>query len=382
MSIPTSTTGVFQIDNKSHSVKTIPIPEIPASLLLVKVKTIAVNPVDYKYPDYGLAKPGSGVGCDFAGEVVAVGSDVKGFSPGDAVFASQPAYYFPDNNLAGTAFSEYVFTIPELSIRAKLNDVKAEKGTVLGQGEGSVIDTFEKAAAVPLASLTAALSLSYHFNNKIKFDADAGKILSTEPDAGSKNILIWGGATSVGQYAIQIASQAGYKVITTASSKHSTYLKKLGASHVFDYNSPSVVEDIKKVGPLVHVFDTVSGPSSWPLAYQSIGTDVSENVNIVATLPFEHYDVGQKNPRVNFEHVNIFKAAIYVLSNKNGSADDEQNYEISKAFYAVVSKLISENKFLGNPIKIYEESGVAAAEKAIDVLQSANASGYKFIVDI
>lgn len=56
--------------------------------------------------------------------------------------------------------------------------------------------------------------------------------------------MIWGGSTSVGCNALQLAKAAGYEVITTASPANFEYLKKLGASEVFDYNSSSVKEDL------------------------------------------------------------------------------------------------------------------------------------------
>ena len=55
---------------------------------------------------------------------------------------------------------------------------------------------------------------------------------------------MWGGSTSVGSNAIQLAAAAGYEVITTASPRNFDYVKSLGAAQVFDYNSPSVMPDI------------------------------------------------------------------------------------------------------------------------------------------
>jgi Zn-dependent alcohol dehydrogenase len=59
-----------------------------------------------------------------------------------------------------------------------------------------------------------------------------------------KDFLVWGGSTSVGCNAIQLATAAGYEVIATASPRNHDYLKKLGAVEVFDYRSPTVVRDI------------------------------------------------------------------------------------------------------------------------------------------
>lgn len=60
-------------------------------------------------------------------------------------------------------------------------------------------------------------------------------------------ILIWGGASSVGQYALQILSHWGYKnLLTTASARHHEYLRVLGARHVFDYRDAEVAASILK----------------------------------------------------------------------------------------------------------------------------------------
>jgi NADPH:quinone reductase-like Zn-dependent oxidoreductase len=98
--------------------------------------------------------------------------------------------------------------------------------------------TFEQAAVIPLGCSTACSGL---------FQKDFLNLqLHTEPkskDAG-KTLLIWGGASSVGSNAIQLAVAAGYEVITTASPKNFEYVKKLGASQAFDYKSPTVGEDL------------------------------------------------------------------------------------------------------------------------------------------
>ncbi|KAJ3487136.1 hypothetical protein NLG97_g6476 [Lecanicillium saksenae] len=64
----------------------------------------------------------------------------------------------------------------------------------------------------------------------------------TKPNG--KTVLVWGGSTSVGGNAIQLAVAAGYSVVTTASPKNYDYVKSLGASHVFDYRSRTVIADI------------------------------------------------------------------------------------------------------------------------------------------
>ncbi|KAL5342264.1 zinc-binding oxidoreductase CipB [Aspergillus crustosus] len=97
---------------------------------------------------------------------------------------------------------------------------------------------FEIAAVLPLGLSTAACGLFQ------KDYLDLG--YPTEPRAGDtgKVVLVWGGASSVGSNAIQLAVAAGYEVLTTASLKNFGYVKNLGAVAVFDYNSRTAVEDL------------------------------------------------------------------------------------------------------------------------------------------
>jgi len=71
----------------------------------------------------------------------------------------------------------------------------------------------------------------------------------TFPPAPSngKTLVVWGGSTSCGCNGIQLGVAAGYEIITTCSPHNFEYVKKLGARFAFDYNSPTVVEDILDV---------------------------------------------------------------------------------------------------------------------------------------
>lgn len=76
---------------------------------------------------------------------------------------------------------------------------------------------------------------------------------------------------SVGQYAIQIAALYGFNIITTCSPRNFDLVKKLGATHVFDYNDSDVVESIKKAAPdLEYTFDTIGQKDSSTQASHAI----------------------------------------------------------------------------------------------------------------
>lgn len=98
--------------------------------------------------------------------------------------------------------------------------------------------SFEQAVVLPLAITTAACGLFLHDQLALQLPT------LPHPKPTGKTLLIWGGATSVGCNAIQLAVAAGYDVITTSSPANFELLKKLGASQVFDYSSKTVVADI------------------------------------------------------------------------------------------------------------------------------------------
>ena len=152
-----------------------------------------------------------------AGEVVEVGSGMSRFHIGDRVV--DHAVGLMSNQAAGGAFQKY---------------------TVLLAYMASLIPStlsYESAAVLPLGLSNAACGL-------FQKDYLALQHPSMLPKPTSKAFLVWGGSTSVGNNAIQLAVAAGYEVFTTASPKEFDSVRKLGASQIFDDNSQTVVEEI------------------------------------------------------------------------------------------------------------------------------------------
>lgn len=183
----------------------IPKPAPGPRDLLVAVEAISVNPVDTKIrknvsPDAGAQKV---LGWDAVGRVVEVGSAVKAFAPGDAV-------YYAGSLLRPGANSEFHLVDERLVAR---------KPSALSNAE---------AAALPLTAITAWEML---------FD----RLDVRKPVAGAANaILIIGGAGGVGSIAIQLArALTDLTVIATASRPETRdWVGELGAHHVIDHSKP------------------------------------------------------------------------------------------------------------------------------------------------
>jgi NADPH:quinone reductase-like Zn-dependent oxidoreductase len=167
--------------------------------VLVKVHAASINALDWRpftmTPIFirlmgGLRKPKDpSLGADIAGRVEAVGSHVKQFQPGDEVFGVAPG-----------AFAEYA-----LAAETKL----ALKPANL---------SFEAAAAVPVAALTALQGLR-----------DKGQIQARQ------KVLIDGASGGVGTFAVQIAKAFGAEVTAVCSTRNLELVRSIGADHVIDY---------------------------------------------------------------------------------------------------------------------------------------------------
>jgi NADPH:quinone reductase-like Zn-dependent oxidoreductase len=168
--------------------------------VLVRVRAAAVNPLDWHYmrgePYFmrlgtGLGAPDiSRLGVDFAGTVEAVGRNVKRFKPGDDVFGGRTG-----------AFAQYVTIREDRALAIKPANV-----------------TFEQAASVPIAAITALQALR-----------DKGAL-----QPGQK-VLINGASGGVGTFAVQIAKSMGAEVTGVCSTRNVDLVRSLGADHVIDY---------------------------------------------------------------------------------------------------------------------------------------------------
>ncbi len=169
--------------------------------VLIKVRAVSVNPLDWHFMEgtpmimramgTGLRKPKDPrLGVDMSGEVEAVGKNVTQFKPGDEVFGAKSG-----------ALAEYICVRADRAIVRKPANI-----------------TFEQAAAVPIAAVTALQGVR-----------DKGKV-----QPGQK-VLINGASGGVGTFAVQIAKTYGAEVTGVCSTRNLELVRSLGADHVIDY---------------------------------------------------------------------------------------------------------------------------------------------------
>lgn len=180
--------------------------------ILIKVHAVSINPLDWHFIEgtpyimralgVGLRKPKDPrLGVDFAGRVEEVGKNVTQFKPGDEVFGGKTG-----------AFAEYICARADKAIALKPANI-----------------SFEQAAAVPIAAVTALQGLR-----------DKGHIQRGE------KVLINGASGGVGTFAVQIAKSFGAEVTGVCSAKNLDLVRSLGADYVIDYTKTDFTKEGKR----------------------------------------------------------------------------------------------------------------------------------------
>lgn len=209
------------------TLKEVDKPKPSSDEVLIKVKAIGINPVDTKVRAginriSKMIELPAIIGWDVSGIVESCGPDATGFQPGDEVFG---CIGFPGS---GGGYAEYAVTDPNL----------------LAMKPAAV--SFEEAAALPIAGLTAYQSI----HEQLKLEK-------------GQSILIQAASGGVGHLAVQFAKIAGAEVFGTASAINVHFLEALGIDRVIDYKT-------QKFEELLHDLDAVQDAFGGNILYRSI----------------------------------------------------------------------------------------------------------------
>ena len=196
------------------------LPHLAANEILIRNAAIAINPLDWILQDVALLPwldyPAI-LGSDVSGEVAAVGGAVGRFKVGDRVIGQ--AVGTTVNQPAQGAFQHHTIVLDHMAAPIPNNIAFADAAVLplgLGTAASGLYGRTQLALAPPLHS----------------------------PTARPEVVLVWGGSSSVGCNAIQLAVASGYRCVATASARNVGLLKELGASEVLDHSSPAIVEDV------------------------------------------------------------------------------------------------------------------------------------------
>ncbi|KAI4236849.1 MAG: hypothetical protein L6R40_006038 [Gallowayella cf. fulva] len=329
-----SNSGAWLVAKQVHplEVKSAPYTTPGDHEILVKNAAWAINPADWAMQSLGFLPLDYPIilGADLAGEVVEAGNAVTRFKKGDRVLAFALG-------LVGGAKSEGAF----------------QEYTVVQPRMASIIPdslSFEQAAVLPLCVATAAGSLYQKDHLNLQHP-------SLDPKPNGQILLVWGGASSVGSNAIQLAVASGYEVVTTASAKNFDYVKKLGASQVFDYSEPSVIDDIVSAldgKPIVGVLDAVNSNGA-----------IEKSIEAASRLQGNKFVSTVRNPPENLPDG---VKAKFVFSK------DIKDNEVSKVIYEdYLPQALAQGKYVAAPDAHIVGKGLESVQAGIDMINSMSA---------
>ncbi|KAH7340065.1 hypothetical protein BKA66DRAFT_44676 [Pyrenochaeta sp. MPI-SDFR-AT-0127] len=245
--LPTSQSAIVGLSDGTLGIShEAPVPELADDMLIVRNFAVSLNPVDTKIVG-SLATPGAIAGVDYAGKVVAIGAKTKTAAKieiGDRICGTVQGMH--SLTPAVGAFAQYVGA----------NDI-----TALKMPDGM---SFEEGASMGCVMGTIGMAL---------FQSLQVPGTPTKPAEKPTTILVYGGSTACGTFAIQLLRLSGLIPITTCSPRNFDLVKSYGAEAVFDYHLTSAAAEIKSYtkNSLKFALDCVSEPKTMEFCYKCIG---------------------------------------------------------------------------------------------------------------
>ncbi|KAL1408985.1 hypothetical protein Q8F55_005804 [Vanrija albida] len=317
----------------SVEIITIPVPAPQGDEVLIRVAHYAINPTDWKQVDTSATGPGTVVGIDVAGTVVALGPDATRFKLGDVVAGLSPGNKFKDNGGA----SEYALLEEEIAFALPAGLGTAEAAT-WGIGAGT-------AAQVVFQSL-----------------GNAFPVPGTPAAPNGKWFFVSGGSTAVGLFVVQLAKRVGYSVIASASPANFDLVKEYGADAVVDYHDAAgAIAEVERVTGGVAQGAELAGGSSWDISAKVVPE--GSLAAIVLGDPTGHA---------------IRSILGYVLK-RTKETYSPKDHEYIARFYALVPELISTGEIKSG--QVTERVGIDAVPAGL-AENKAGVSGTKIVVRI
>ncbi|KAK5073410.1 hypothetical protein LTR70_010286 [Exophiala xenobiotica] len=337
--------------------------------IVIRTRAVAINPIDWMMQDNGKMiyphiKYPFAMGNDAAGEVVEVGHGVTRFKVGDRVAGHAVGMDKRINRSAEGSFQAYTVLRPYMTT--------------------SIPDSlsFEDAAVMPLGLSTAACGLFEKDQLALPYPRTRKDI-----ENARKTVVIWGGSTSVGSNAIQLAVAAGFEVITTCSPRNFDYVKKLGASQALDYNNKHTVDDI------VHALKgkTIGGAMSIGYGAADACLDILGQCNGDKVLTMASYPMPASPPKrlVFLTTVYAYLSGMLSIWLKSRTRGIRTGYifgtslvfnGVGKAVYEdYVPQALTEGTFIAAPDAMVVGKGLEQIQPALDI-QRKGVSAKKVVV--
>lgn len=380
--IPESMEAVIIKDNKPVIEKNVRVPLLDDGFILIKVLSVAANPMEWKHIKYHMGPDGSILGSDVAGIVVAIGSGIPSdeFKIGDYVcsFVHGSSVRMPGNG----AFAEYcaidaniAFKLPQHILTKNVPSFPSnEKFIHIPAGP---VDSIESAATMPVALITVGAILIHELRLKLIWEPKYPQINSP--------ILIWGGATSVGQILIQLIKKfnAFSKIIVVASKRHNQTLYKFGADFLYDYHDVDILTKIRSNhNDIKYIIDAVSNEDTINQVYKCAPADSPTTI-----IQLEYLNIEQIDPQVRRDDVKIIGTLIYLISGYDvrlGEYHFPANPQFRKdliRYIKFINSKVIDGQLHHIPMKLYNH-GLEDIPLFTKMIKNGETSGYKLVTSL
>lgn len=230
--------------------------------------------------------------------------------------------------------------------------------------------SFEEASTIPLASMTAAVALYQQLDLPLPW--------KPAPEGKRIPLIIYGGSTAIGSFALKFAKLSNIHPIITVAGAGVDYVKSLGAAdHIIDYRKGNVAQELKAAlggEKAYHAFDTVSENGS----YMTI-SEVLERPGgkIALALPGSEYsDIPE-----GIEAIITWVGSVHCGHFPGNTGKGLEDRDFGFVMYRFIGRLLAEGKFSGHPQTLIE-GGLAGVEKGLKLLKDGKASATKYVYRI
>ncbi|KAI1282883.1 GroES-like protein [Xylaria sp. FL0933] len=312
-----------------------PIPKPGPEQVVIKVVVSGSNPKDWKLPHWFNTTMNEGD--DIAGIVHEVGENVYEFKPGDRVGA------FHEMRTPNGSYAEYAVAWQHTTFHIPKHT------------------SFEEAAALPLAAMTSAVGLY------LRLGLPQPWVRASEPIP----LVIYGAASAVGSYAIQLAQQSNIHPLICVAGRSIEHVEKLidrsKGDVILDYREgdDALVENLKKAAdgkPLLHAFDAVSEKGS----YVNLSKVLSEGAKMTLVLPGQDFEVIP--PYIEHSLTSV------------GSVHDNAK-DFGYVYFRYIARGLAEGWFRPQPQEVVP-GGLGGVQQALENLMNGKANAVKYVFRI
>lgn len=334
-------------DGLDVKIQDIPVPSPEPDQVLIKVVVAGTNPKDWKYPLWFKGASGLNTGDDVAGYVEAVGSNVTEFKPGDRVGA------FHEMGKPHGAFAEYAIAWEKTTFHLPRST------------------SFEEAATIPLAAMTAAVGLFCRLGLPEPWVTAS----QAREDALAGGVVVYGAASAVGAFAVKLLARSNIHPIICVAGRGSPYVESLldksKGDTAIDYRGgeEKVVEGLRKAVPkgqkLMYAFDAVSEHGS----YERITKVLDPHGHITLVLPGKKYEGVPETVH----------QTLTTVGSVHGTPDDLKDF--GYAWFRLFSLGLKEGWFKGHPFEVVS-GGLGGVQTGLENLKNGKASAVKYVYRI